>query len=809
MAFNSLRRLASGEAKGAHFAEMLFMGPLAAVAIIALRQLRLVAPSPIWLIPLILVVGQAASTSTGFWWDRSHTRLRLNLRIGTQLILVTAIIYTTGWGPALAIGLVLVGQESLAITGSESLQVVLTWTLGCLAVGEGLIALGWAPSLIPEPEVQGLAILMGIGIIFSYPSLLSALKEKEQAASLTERRERRFRALVHSSSDLVFAVDQAGVVTYASPSCAIVLGHDPEDVVGSAAGDLVHQDDIGGLRAAVDEVVEREGASVEFSIRAHHQNGTWRWLEGVATNLLSDPAVEGIVINARDVTQRRERTERQAAISDLGREVLRSTTLGAALVCTQQTCARIMGPHTCRIVGATQESWPEQSLGFLEPSDCLGGRVNAGNKPVLVVPVGDPKQPLAFIQIFHNAPVTTDDCQFIESVSGLLLSVIVRFRAEDAIRHQALHDPLTGLANRVLFNDRLEYALKRRTRISEFVAVMIVDLDGFKNINDSLGHLAGDDLLIGVAGRFSQILRDPDTIARLGGDEFAILIDDLETEDHAEVIAQRLIDTLVDPLSLPDKEVVVGASIGIAISNSADARAERLLSAADAAMYQAKRAGKGCYRVFKAAMHEAAVDRMSFEQDLRVAIKDHSLTVSYQPIINLKTGRVSSFEALARWNHPRHGWVSPGSFIPLAEDSGLIVELGRMILVEACQQASQWRLDQSELSPTVSVNVSRIQLAHPLFVEHVVDALARTGLDASSLIVEVTESVLAAESRIITDTLNTCDRWVRESRSMILELATRHSPLSPTFQSTSSRSTSGSWTTSCTTIRGVDSSRPS
>ena len=189
MAFERLRSLVSGEAKGAHFAEMLFMGPLAVVAILALRQFHLVARTPIWLIPVILVGGQLVSTTTGLWWDRSHTRFRLHLRIACQIVLVTAVIYATGWGPALAIGLVLVGQESLAVTGSSSYGVVMVWTFACLAAGEAMIALGWVPTLLPVPEVHGLAILVAIGIAFSYRSLRSALVENEDASSLTESRD--------------------------------------------------------------------------------------------------------------------------------------------------------------------------------------------------------------------------------------------------------------------------------------------------------------------------------------------------------------------------------------------------------------------------------------------------------------------------------------------------------------------------------------------------------------------------------------------------------------------------------------------
>ena len=756
MAFQWLRRLTSGEARGAHFAAMLFMGPVAAIAILVLLQFHLVAPSPIWLIPMILVLGQLASTATGFWWDKAQTQPRLHLRIGTQMILVTAVIYATGWGPALAIGLVLVGQESLAITGSDSLRVVLTWTLSCLAVGEGLVGVGWVPSLIPMPQGYGLTILMCIGIAFSYRSLLSALREKEQSASLTERREHRFRALVQSSSDLVFAIDWTGTVTYASPSCTGVLGYQPEQLVSSSAHTLVHGDDIDELRSAIAQMVESSGASVEFSVRARHAQGEWHWLEGLATNLLEDPAVEGIVINARDITKRRERMERQTAISDLGRDVLRATTLDMAISSANETIERIMRPLVCRVVRASPDRNSQQLLSLRRLEVNAGSSVDVGLP--LVVPVGDPERPLGFIHLAQESHATVDDVQFLEGVAGVVLSAIVRFRAEDAIRHQAMHDPLTGLANRTLFSDRLELALRRRTRTSGFVGVMIVDLDGFKNVNDGLGHLAGDALLIGVADRFTRTLRDLDTIARFGGDEFAILIEDLDAEDQAAHVAQRVLNALVDPVTLPDQDVAIGASVGIAIASGTHARADHLLSDADAAMYQAKRAGKGCYRVFKTAMHAAAVDRMSLEQDLRTVVRDRSLTVNYQPIINIATGHIISFEALARWNHPTRGYVPPTSFIPLAEDSGLIIELGRIVLEEACRQASVWRSNQTGVVPTVSVNASRLQLGHPAFIEHVSDALQRAGLDPASLVIEVTESVLAAETVSVIETLNDLQR---------------------------------------------------
>jgi len=777
MVIDRLRRLVSGEAKGLHFAAVLFMGPLAAVAILALRELHLVAPSPIWLIPLILVGGQTLSTAAGIWRHRSPGRIRLHVWVASQAITVTATIYATGWGPALAIGLVLVGQEALAVTGSSSQYAVIGWSLACLATGQGLIALGWVPSLVPAPEVQGLAVLMGIGIVFSYRSLLSALVEREEAAALTESRERRFRALVQSSSDLVFAVDLTGAVTYASPSSTKVLGYEPDMLLGSEKGGLVHDDDIDGLRAALGRTAGIPGGSVEFAMRVRHGDGTWRWLDGLATNLLDDPAVAGVIINARDVTERRARLERQTAISELGREVIRATTLEASFESAVVVIKRIVHARDSRIVAVLENTTPSERQPVPAAAMARDSAVTAeaDDPPSLRVPVGDPERPLRYIEVFTDGPMMHEDKQFVEAVSGILLSAMVRFGAEDAIRHQAMHDPLTGLPNRVLFNDRLQHALGRRARSGGYVAVMIVDLDGFKNVNDSLGHPAGDALLIAVADRFEAHLRGFDTIARLGGDEFAILVDDLDAVDHAGRLAQRVLDALVSPLPLPDREVAIGASVGIALSDQSDAEADRLLSDADAAMYRAKREGKGCYRVFEATMRTAAVERMNLEQELRMAIRGGTLSVHYQPIINTGTGRVTSFEALARWEHPTRGFVPPDTFIPLAEESGLIVDLGRAVLIEACQQARQWHARFPDLRPSVSVNASRLQLGHPTFIGDVTDALRGAHLDPSSLIIEVTESILASESGYVTATLDELRRT--GVRVAIDDFGTGHSSL--------------------------------
>lgn len=726
---------------------MLCMAPIATIAIMGLQRVHLVAPSPIWVIPSILLVGQTVSTVVDLRWRRTPAWGWLQGRIAVQAVVVTLTIYATGWGPALAIGLVLVGQETLAVTGSSAQPSVLAWNLSCLLAGQLAIAAGWAPSLIPTPEVHGLAVLVGVGTAFAYRSLGSALVEKEHASALTERHERRFRSLVQSSNDLVFVVDAEAAVTYASPSCLTVLGRPPEVLLGSEAKDLVHEDDLPELRQSISGALEVPRGASEFAMRVRHTDGTWRWLAGIATNLLDDPSVAGLVINARDDTERHERVDRQAALADLGRWVLEESSLEVVFERAVEVIEAMIPSCACRL----QES-------ATRPSAVTS--VSAGDSgapgPALVrshVVVGSPDEPAAVIELVTASGPRDEDIQFVESVAGLLLSVIVRFRAEDAMRHQATHDPLTGLPNRLLFNDRLEHALARRKRFGGFVAVLVVDLDEFKNVNDSLGHLTGDALLVALAARLRSRLRDVDTIARLGGDEFAILVDDVGTPPEPGAIAEAVLKAVADPLEVADRVVTIGVSIGLAVARR-KATADLLLSHADAAMYRAKRDGKGCYRVFEETMHSAAVERMSLDQGLRTALAEGAVTVHYQPILEIDSGRVAGFEALARWHHPGRGAIPPSTFVPLAEESGLIAELGRSVLVQACRQAKTWQVLCPDRPPSLSVNVSRLQLAHAGFVEQVMEELERAALAPQHLTLEVTESVLARESLTVVTSLS-------------------------------------------------------
>jgi diguanylate cyclase (GGDEF)-like protein len=309
------------------------------------------------------------------------------------------------------------------------------------------------------------------------------------------------------------------------------------------------------------------------------------------------------------------------------------------------------------------------------------------------------------------------------------------------LRHQALHDPLTGLPNRALILDRVEQMLARSRRDQIPVAALFIDLDNFKDINDSLGHAAGDELLVAVATRLSGVLRDSDTVGRLGGDEFVVLVEGGSLSAGAEAVAQRLLDALADPFDLHHPTAAplgVGASIGIALGDRPTAG--ELLRDADIALYQAKAAGKHCYMLFVHEMQAAVHDRLVLEMDLRGALAANEFFLVYQPIFNLREMTVTGVEALLRWNHPTRGVVQPDLFIPLLEETGMIVSIGRWVLETACRQAADWTRLGYHLA--ISVNVSTRQLESDQLIVDVSAALSASGLDAASLIVEVTETAL-------------------------------------------------------------------
>ena len=484
-----------------------------------------------------------------------------------------------------------------------------------------------------EQGVQPLGgLVIGAVVLTGLAFLRQVVSNRENVRILAESKAReseaRFRALVQHSSDVITIVDTDGTIRYISPSVSTVFGHEPRQLVGSKLASIVHPDDLLGAMQFLGEIAQLQGPIGEAGHartptrnkewRVSHANGTWLTVDSVGTNLLEEPMVQGIVLNTRDVTERRN--------------------------------------------------------------------------------------------------------------------------IEEQYMHQAFHDSLTDLANRSLFLFQVGHALARGTRHAQPVTVLFLDLDNFKTVNDSLGHQAGDRLLVDAARRLAACVRDSDLIARLGGDEFAVLVEESESEDEVLLVAERIANALATPFLLNNKEVFVSASIGIARTNAGDT-ADELVRNADVAMYIAKTRGKGRYVLFEPEMHSAALQRLDTEADLRKAIDRDEFYLEYQPIVMLETGEVTGAEALLRWRTSDRRTVPPSMFIPIAEETGLILPIGRWVLREACRTARQWEQDRG-FPLRVTVNLSGRQLQDASIIGDVESALRDSGFSASHLVLEITESIL-------------------------------------------------------------------
>jgi diguanylate cyclase (GGDEF)-like protein/PAS domain S-box-containing protein len=334
----------------------------------------------------------------------------------------------------------------------------------------------------------------------------------------------------------------------------------------------------------------------------------------------------------------------------------------------------------------------------------------------------------------------------LQGFSKVTRDLTERRQLMEQLEHQTLHDALTGLPNRTLFEERLRQALTRLERHSHWVAVLFMDLDRFKVVNDSLGHDVGDQLVGAVGERLKALLRPHDTVARFGGDEFALLCDEIRDEQHAQSIAERIVEHLKTPIVLKDHQLVVSTSIGVALTKNARADTGALMGDADAAMYRAKEKGRGRVELFDPDMRARAAERLSAEVALRRGLEQGEFRLFFQPLVDLEDGHIVGYEALLRWYQPERGFIGPDKFIPLAEETGVIVPVGEWVLNEACHQAAALCSGESQRSSTMSVNLSFHQVAQPKLHGLVARALEESGLDPSMLCLELTESVLMENS---------------------------------------------------------------
>ncbi len=630
------------------------------------------------------------------------------------------------------------------------------------------------------------------------------------------RTEQWARAIIENTDDVLIQTDGEGIVTYAGPALRHVLGLSPEELVGRSCFELVHPDDLARVMEHFGEEVRGIAARTPTELRAHHADGTWRHLSVMATNLLDLPSVRGIALNCRDISRHRAVAELLAEQSGLLERVARGLpvedTLAAVVALLESripeavcSIGRLDGDGHVRI--GVAPSMPPAVIAAIDavPGTSTLGRSLRAPGPAAVI-YDDIETDFRWAPargevVAHglkacwamrlNAPgsgallgalavylpeargPSADEQVLLERATHLAAIALERSEFEATLEHEALHDKLTGLPNRSLLLDRIEQALARSRRLGTTVAVLFIDLDDFKVINDSLGHAAGDRLLQQVATRFHRPLRAGDTVGRFGGDEFLLVCEDVDGEAGAAAVATRLAMELEPPFELDDTTVFVRASVGIALAGGGAGtatgsrgstvgdlahEAESLVRNADAAMYRAKERGRSRYEVFEEDLHRQVVKRLDLERELHLAVAEDQIVVHYQPLIDVRTGAVIAVEALARWDRPGHGLVSPAEFIPAAEDIGLIVPLGERVLEVAARQLAAWR----DLVPdlTMMVNLSVRQLADEHFLERVARVVDETGISPRRLCFEVTESALAAGLGLVETLRQLCDTGV-------------------------------------------------
>ena len=555
------------------------------------------------------IVGAAVvSEVVAVFLPAGGSRMALHLRIAAQVAGVSVAIYATGWGPVLAAGYLYIAVDAFRKHGSRAKTPLLVWVSAAIVGGQVAIATGAAPTSLPVPAVHGVALLVFFAVLTSVEFLGTVTRGKE-------REERRTRILLRHSADAVVVVGRDGAVRYASPGASRVIGGVHIDAVGRPMADLVHPDDRHLAREVLRRVMTRPGEPVRGEVRMVGPDAGVYRVEFTATNLLGDETVDGIVVNARDASDRTPAAD-----------------------------------------------------------------------------VGD-----------------------------------------------ASRDHLTGLADRAFFVGRIRAAARRTGVTAQRFAVVVVDMDHFDLVNATVGAPAGDRVLRQVADRLRACVRPDDLVARLGDDEFALLVGSVLGPDDVMTVGSRVVKSLAEPYLLGDREHVLSASVGISLCQSG-VDASLVLQQAQLAVRAAKRRGGRRCELFDANLAAPARRRLDLQADLARAVDRREFVLHYQPVVNLADDGVIGFEALVRWQHPRQGLIPPADFIPLAEQSGLIDELGQWVLHQACRDAGGWRA--CGRGQDIHVNLSARQLANPHLATRVGAALRSGSLEASRLVLEITETAV-------------------------------------------------------------------
>jgi diguanylate cyclase (GGDEF)-like protein/PAS domain S-box-containing protein len=591
--------------------------------------------------------------------------------------------------------------------------------------------------------------------------------------------------LLRHSPHLVGLLSPLGAIEYLSPAAVDHLcGQDADDDWNTQRGlDAIHPDDVDLAAQAFLDALAQPGVPVTFAHRTIHASGRVRNIIGTFRNLIDDPDVGGIALYCADVTDheqlaeelRARDAEQQRAHASLHdarmrfEEVFEHAPIGMAVAELTGRFFRV-NPAFCEMLGYTAEEMVGRTFAeFTHPDDLsenllLHDGCRTGERQDYMIDKRYRRRDGSYVWCRVNVGVVRSaDGEPLYQI-GQVTDISEHKSNADALEREARYDVLTGLATRKLFLEALERELLAARRRTTTLAVLFIDLDHFKHVNDTLGHSAGDELLTAAAKRLKSVLRASDLACRFGGDEFVVLCPDLADPADVASVAERVRAVLEQPFRIRDTDLFLGASIGIAIADESSA-SDLLLSQADSAAYRAKARGRNRYEVFDEELRTNISNRLATEQALRRAIERRELVLEYQPVVETTSGAVRSFEALLRWNRPGVGLVFPGDFLEVAEDRDLIVPIGYQVLEIACAQLAAWKhAGPDGTTPHVAVNVSARQFAHPEFAERVEKIVTAAGVDPTTLSLELTESTLM-------DDMIATSGALRRLRSFGIELA--------------------------------------
>jgi diguanylate cyclase (GGDEF)-like protein/PAS domain S-box-containing protein len=602
-----------------------------------------------------------------------------------------------------------------------------------------------AVNMIENPAVTGIV------------ANIRDITDRKHAEATMRANEARFRAVIDSRYDVTAVIDDHARIKWVTPGVEPLLGYTPEELEGSDGFDLIHPDDSLEMARQFSLFLAHQGVSYPMTVRLRHSDDTWRQIDVVATDLFDNPDIEGLALTLRDVgdrVQAERESQRLTDIFGLTEDLVGIANAAGELIYLNAAARRFFDlPEDSDVTEVHLYDF-FASMEVLPYSDSVQTVLEDGQRwrGELRLDHADGRVSQMDVQLMTHLDPDGQP----EFYSGVVRDISERRAFEEQLHHAATHDPLTELPNRTLLLDRLTMSLGRARRSGGSVAVLFVDVDNFKVVNDSLGHSRGDELLTSLARRLEPLLRPGDTVARFGGDEFVILCEDLISRQNVLPITQRIEHAVSTPFWVGGQELSVGVSIGIAFSDDPEADPEALIRDADAAMYRAKAKGRGRFEIFDQKMRAAAVDRLDTENSLRRAIENNELELHYQPFVSLESGVIEAFEALLRWRHPTRGLLDPGKFLGVAEESGLIVPIGDWVLQEACSHIRQWTDSVQGFDHTaVAVNLSSRQFEHPDLTGSVERAIRATKIDPARLYLEITEQVVMDD---VLANLRTLDR---------------------------------------------------